>query len=277
MENEKSLEKTIKDPLVLKVPWCPLLGILPHVKNIPNSIQFQLVDIIVRARQLWDVEVHEIYDTDLDQTIFSCKFRKEDYPNRKILTARTIYTCYESVSQHMIDGFFRTTSGRVIEKHNLSTKWSEACYFIRCFHYGMTFDIDTEDYEILAILAISIAHWRLNDLTDADDLVLVEYVLEAQGLLMVAAEQKRKALHRIAGESRGKEFHDLLKLMKDEKTKDFSKTKKRTLAGEIAAELLETPEKYSVKIQHVINKYQGAPITLRDTIYSFLWPRRKKN
>jgi hypothetical protein len=183
-KNEKGLQKTIKNQRVLKAPWCPLSGTLPYVENIPSSPQFHFIDIIVKARQLWGV------NTDQDQMRFTCDFGKTAYPKLKIKTARTIFECYDSVSLHMIDGYYRTPCDRVIGKHTLATKWREACYFIRGFHLGMAFDFDTQDYEILAILAISIAQLCLED-SEINDVTFLEYALEAQNLLTIATEQKR--------------------------------------------------------------------------------------
>jgi len=194
METEKEIEKESPDAWLEFGKWCPLSGELPLVDYTPNSPVYQCREIIIEARHMWGVGpgLNEL------KGFASLNNQKFDYPEKWLSTARTIFEDYDSVSLHMIDGYYTTSTGKVRERHSLATKWQDAIDFVRSFHLGMHFEEETPDHAVLAILAIAEAHiasqWILVHGDPEDDPIVQDRIYDARSLLYQAKTIEAEAI-----------------------------------------------------------------------------------
>lgn len=164
-----------------KDSWCPLFGRLP-TNDIPSSQVYQCIQIIIRARQLWKIPL----------------FQESQYPEDYLLTARTIFHCHDSTTQHAINGFYKRSDGKILEKHTLDSNWEFAVTFVRGIHRGYYFDNDIPDWAILAVFAIAEAWHVITDILlygdSEDDPLITKPVQVALCLLIRASEQYNESL-----------------------------------------------------------------------------------
>lgn len=178
--------KKIKDPFELawQNEWCPLFGPLPKIEH-NNHIQGLCIDTIEEARLMWGVDGWGAVAYGLKAKNNSPRPRYEDIPDYLALnlsTARAIFDDHESTRQNILR-----------HSNTLDMKYQQAIDLLRDSHHDYQFNLDIEDWCIIAMLALTEAWWVLEELLvyhkpENDPTVLLD-LLVARNLLGIAKEQ----------------------------------------------------------------------------------------
>lgn len=162
MEKEKGLDQATLDYYYQKFyyNWDPLYGNLAWDDAIEASPVFQACMVIFNARELWG-----ILPWSTAQDIAEAGKWDEynaDQLRRKL--ARHIFDCYEAVRSLVgpwattDEEYYMKSDGVIRAKHILSSKFEDAIDIVRGRLCYFDPDDNTQDFDVLTILAIAEAH-----------------------------------------------------------------------------------------------------------------------
>jgi hypothetical protein len=172
------------------------------------------MSVIIEARNLWDVLfLNGIPTSALPTPEDISQFTKDmpyvdapGYSEKRVLTARTIFAAHMSICQHSLiqdprKDWYKKEDGNIEEVNTLASVWERAVDMARYSHAYGYIDLDTPDYDILAILAISEAWDAAENILyyrePEDDRLVIKAVQEAQDLLAKALELKNEEIERV--------------------------------------------------------------------------------
>lgn len=173
--------------------WCPLHGFLPHYDYSPSSNISRCVDIICRARDLWNV----------DYCVIDSYFRKNTpYPDVKGSEHQTAIALFERAGEMILHAAIRNTQKDYDEtgkpRYDADQVTEDRIMYqvdIRGSRGWKDFNHDIESYKVFAMLAIKEAHSGLYSIfregkTDHNDIDVIMSVQLAMGLLSRAHDIK---------------------------------------------------------------------------------------
>lgn len=173
--------------------WCPLHGFLPYPGNSPSSNISRCVDIICRARDLWNI----------DRCVIDSFFRQDNlYPAVKGSEHQTAIALFERASDMILHAAIRDTQTDYDEtgkpRYDADQITEDGIMYqvnIRGSRGWKDFNHDIESYKVFAMFAIKEAHSGLysifwEDKTDNNNIDVLSSVKLAMGLLSRAHDIK---------------------------------------------------------------------------------------